>query len=84
MFIIGALPGLIVLPLARLLPESPRWLANRGRYDEADRVLSRIEAIISQGGARPLPPDSGRHAARAARRDAASAISSAASISSGR
>jgi MFS transporter, putative metabolite:H+ symporter len=56
MFVIGALPGLIVLPLARLLPESPRWLANRGRADEADRVLSRIEASISRNGARPLPP----------------------------
>jgi putative MFS transporter len=56
MFIIGALPALIVLPLARLLPESPRWLANRGRAEEADRVLSRIEAMISKNGARPLPP----------------------------
>ncbi len=56
MFIIGALPALIVLPLARMLPESPRWLANRGRLEEADRALSRIEAIISQNGAKPLPP----------------------------
>ena len=56
MFVIGALPGIVVLPLARLLPESPRWLANRGRIDEANRVLSRVEAIISHDGARPLPP----------------------------
>lgn len=56
MFIIGALPAILVLPFMRLLPESPRWLANHGHADEADRVLSGIEAIISQNGAKPLPP----------------------------
>ena len=56
MFIIGAVPGIVILPLARLLPESPRWLANHGRAEEADRTLSRIEAIISHGGTRHLPP----------------------------
>ena len=56
MFILGAAPALLVLPFARLLPESPRWLANHGRAEEADRVLTRIEAIIAQGGAKPLPP----------------------------
>ncbi|HXQ50251.1 MAG TPA: MFS transporter [Stellaceae bacterium] len=56
MFIIGALPALIVLPMARMLPESPRWLANHGRNEEANRVLARIEGIISHGGAKPLPP----------------------------
>jgi MFS transporter, putative metabolite:H+ symporter len=56
MFVIGAVPGLLVLPLARLLPESPRWLANRGRIEDADRELSRVERFISNNGARPLPP----------------------------
>lgn len=56
MFIIGAAPALIVLPFMWMLPESPRWLANHGRGEEADRVLSRIEAIISKNGAKPLPP----------------------------
>lgn len=56
MFVIGAVPALLALPFRRLLPESPRWLANRGRFEEADRVLSRIEDEISQHGARPLPP----------------------------
>jgi MFS transporter, putative metabolite:H+ symporter len=56
MFVIGAVPGLLVLPLARLLPESPRWLANRGRVEEADRELARVERFISHDGARPLPP----------------------------
>ncbi len=55
MFIIGGLPAVLVLPLRRLLPESPRWLASRGRFAEADRVLSGIEDMVSEHGARPLP-----------------------------
>src|ERR1700682_235909 len=35
MFVIGALPGFLALVLRRLLPESPRWLAVRGRHAEA-------------------------------------------------
>ncbi|HEX9461863.1 MAG TPA: MFS transporter [Alphaproteobacteria bacterium] len=56
LFFIGAVPALLVLPFRRLLPESPRWLASRGRYDEADRVLTAIEDEVSQHGAKKLPP----------------------------
>jgi putative MFS transporter len=41
MFAIGAVP-LLVLPFTSMLPESPRWLANRGRSDEAARSLQRL------------------------------------------
>jgi putative MFS transporter len=56
MFIIGAFPALVALPLRWLLPESPRWLASRGRTEEADAILRKIEFEISKGGRVPLPP----------------------------
>ena len=56
-FIWGSL-GLLFPLLAPLLEESPRWLENQGRFDEADRVLDRIEGnVLRQGG--PLPVSAG-------------------------
>jgi MFS transporter, putative metabolite:H+ symporter len=56
MFLIGAIPAIIIIPMRQLMPESPRWLANHGRYDEANAILSKIEDEISERGAKPLPP----------------------------
>jgi putative MFS transporter len=38
----GAVVGLIVVLLRRGIPESPRWLAGRGRLEEAQRVLTLV------------------------------------------
>jgi len=54
MFVIGAAPALLAMVLRRLVPESPRWLAARGRLEEADQTLTRIEAAV--GAEQALPP----------------------------
>ena len=59
MFAIGAAP-LLVLPFAQVLPESPRWLAGRGRTDEAARSLERLgSGALPAADARAPIPGSG-------------------------
>ena len=56
MFVIGTLPALLALVLRSLLPESPRWLAVRGRHAEAEKAMSLIEAETQKATGAPLPP----------------------------
>ncbi|QPB22601.1 MFS transporter [Rhizobium sp. 007] len=43
MFVVGLVPAILMIPLRWFLNESPRWLVANGRYDEADRIVTRLE-----------------------------------------
>lgn len=42
-FLLGGLPAVLVFFLRRRLPESPRWLASRGRLEDADQAVRKLE-----------------------------------------
>jgi len=54
MFVLGSLGALVIWPLRRQLPESPRWLESIGRSNEAAGIVARMESEAAAKG--PIPP----------------------------
>lgn len=51
MFLIGLIPSALTIPLRWLMPESPRWLASKGRTQDAEKVVATLEAeVLNRGG----------------------------------
>jgi putative MFS transporter len=63
MFIVGLVPSVITIPLRWFMPESPRWLASKGRMAEANDVVKLLEDSATRRGValakpvvRPIEP----------------------------
>ncbi|GAB5096433.1 MFS transporter [Caballeronia sp. HLA56] len=53
---LGSVGALLVWYLQLRLPESPRWLVQKGRLDEAERVMQMIETRVRRDYGKDLPP----------------------------
>jgi putative MFS transporter len=51
---LGSLGAIAVWGIRRSIPESPRWLAQQGRLEEANAAISRIEARVEAELGHPL------------------------------
>lgn len=55
MFVLGAVPALIVPIFIRKFPESPRFLINKGRIDEAETAIIQLEKETVERYQKELP-----------------------------
>jgi putative MFS transporter len=54
--VIGAVGAIFIWFIRLGLPESPRWLAQRGRQAEADAIMTKMENAVRNETGRELPP----------------------------
>ena len=47
-FVFGAVLGVAIVIVRRVIPESPRWLMTHGRVPDAEAIVSKIERQVSQ------------------------------------
>ncbi|HEX3476444.1 MAG TPA: MFS transporter [Kofleriaceae bacterium] len=59
MLVAGGVPGLVITVLLLRLPESPRWLIERGQLARADAIITEIEASAAPHAAAPGPDPAG-------------------------
>lgn len=67
MFVVGIVPALVLIPLQYFMKESPRWLAAKGRYVEADQIVANLEKSALASGHRLAEPVAVSGGARASR-----------------
>ena len=48
MFVVEVLPAILLMSLVFLIPESPRWLAMKGNFKEAENILFGISGEIAK------------------------------------
>jgi MFS transporter, putative metabolite:H+ symporter len=53
--LIGAMGAIFVWWIRRSVPESPRWLAQQGRLDQAKTILAELESRVARESRLPLP-----------------------------
>lgn len=59
-FGLGAVLGMIIIFIRHFIPESPRWLMTHGHNEEAEKIVSEVEAIVSEEASKTIPEPKGK------------------------